>query len=110
MLMGMDIPLRAIQGLIASSVDILIHLGRLPSGKRKILEISELLEFDGTDYHWNPLFRYQVEKGEKGELQARELLVCTERLQSYGEYENYINGMERFHAQSRNVTEKEKTE
>ena len=34
-LMGMDMPLAAIQGLIASSVDILIHLGRLTTGKRK---------------------------------------------------------------------------
>lgn len=34
-LMGMDMPLAAIQGLIASSVDILIHLGDLLQGKER---------------------------------------------------------------------------
>jgi len=64
-LMGMDIPLRAVQGLIASAMDILIHLGRLSTGQRKILEIYELLDFDGQEYQMNPLFLY--ERGEDEE-------------------------------------------
>ena len=68
-LMGMDIPLRAVQGLIASAVDILIHLGRLSTGQRKILEIYELLDFDGQEYQMNPLFLY--ERGEDEEKEGR---------------------------------------
>lgn len=49
-LMGMDMPLAAIQGLIASSVDILIHLGRLTTGKRKILEICEIKDYSRAEY------------------------------------------------------------
>ena len=70
-LMGMDIPLRAVQGLIASAVDILIHLGRLSTGQRKILEIYELLDFDGQDYQMNALFLYdREEEGREGRLMA----------------------------------------
>lgn len=102
-LMGMDMPLRAVQGLIASSIDILIHLGRLPSGRRKILEISELLGFDGTDYRMNPLFRYQLKKGEQGNLQLVNEIVDNERLLSYGEFDNYKNALERFDGNEQKV-------
>ena len=41
-LMGMDIPLSAIRGQIASGIDIVVHLGRLRDRSRKVLEICEL--------------------------------------------------------------------
>ena len=105
--MGMDIPLRAVQGLIASSMDILIHLGRLPSGERKILEISEVLDFDGAEYRLNPLFRYRRGKSHGNFLQSENPLVNTDRLLSYGQYDNYINAMERFDACREEITKKE---
>nr|WP_330365475.1 ATPase, T2SS/T4P/T4SS family [Butyrivibrio hungatei] len=43
-LMGMDIPLPAIRGQIASGIDIVVHLGRLRDRSRKVLEICELLK------------------------------------------------------------------
>lgn len=104
-LMGIDIPLRAVQGLIASSMDILIHLGRLPSGERKILEISEVLEFDGTEYHLNPLFRFERRERAEGILRSEKLMVHTDRMLSYGQYDNYIKAMERFDACKKEVTE-----
>ena len=55
-LMGVDMPLRAIQGLIASSIDILIHLGRESDGRRRLMEMTELMGFDDYDYLMNPLF------------------------------------------------------
>nr|WP_026495383.1 hypothetical protein [Butyrivibrio sp. WCD3002] len=41
-LMGMDIPLSAIRGQIASGIDIIVQLGRLRDRTRKVLEICEL--------------------------------------------------------------------
>lgn len=41
-LMGMDIPLSAIRGQIASGIDIIVQLGRLRDKSRKVLEICEL--------------------------------------------------------------------
>ncbi|MDE5908713.1 MAG: CpaF family protein [Lachnospiraceae bacterium] len=40
-LMGMDMPLSAIRRQIASGFDLMIHLGRLKDGSRRILEIAE---------------------------------------------------------------------
>lgn len=96
-LMGMDIPLRAVQGLIASAVDILIHLGRLSTGQRKILEIYELLDFDGQDYQMNALFLYdREEEGREGRLMAAGRLSRTERLKDYGQMQAYLQAMEVF--------------
>lgn len=93
-LMGMDMPLRAVQGLIASSIDILIHLGRLPSGRRKILEICEIRGFDGQDYVMNPLFSYAPEEGKL--LKTGELFY-TDRLKGYHLYEKYCSFLEEYH-------------
>lgn len=106
-LMGMDIPLRAVQGLIASAVDILIHLGRMSTGQRKILEIYELLDFDHDDYMMNPLFVYDRKKeGEEGRLMAKGRLSATERLVDYGQMQVYTQAMEVFDAKY-SVWEKE---
>lgn len=40
-LMGMDMPLNAVRGQIASGFDLMVHLGRLKDGSRRVFEISE---------------------------------------------------------------------
>lgn len=40
-LMGMEMPLSAIRAQIASGFDLMIHLGRLKDGSRRVLEIAE---------------------------------------------------------------------
>lgn len=96
-LMGMDIPLRAVQGLIGSSVDILIHLGRLPDGGRRVFEICELIDYVDEEYRIQPLFQYQRSKGmQEGSLKAAGRMICTRRLEDYGELEKYERAMEEF--------------
>ena len=41
-LMGMELPLEAVRRQITSAVDVIIHLGRLRDGSRKVLEIAEV--------------------------------------------------------------------
>ncbi|MCR5093034.1 MAG: CpaF family protein [Lachnospiraceae bacterium] len=41
-LMGMELPLPAIRGQLASGIDIIVHLGRLRDRTRKLLEIAEI--------------------------------------------------------------------
>lgn len=93
-LMGMDMPLAAIQGLIASSVDILIHLGRLTTGKRKILEICEIKDYSRAEYDIRTLFQYQAGQTESLEMTGE--LFHTEKLKSYGQYENYCEAVRLF--------------
>lgn len=92
-LMGMDMPLGAIQGLIASSVEILIHLGRLTTGERRILEICEVKDYSRTEYIIQTLFRYD---GESSELRMTGELFHTEKMKSYGQYEAYCEAVKTF--------------
>ena len=90
-LMGMDLPLRAVRGQIASSIDLVIHLGRLKKGERRLLEIIELLGLEGENYLTHPLFLY-----EDGVLKAMDNLKKTYHLSAYGQRENYEKGMKSY--------------
>ena len=71
-LMGMEIPLEAVQRQIVSGIDILVHLGRLRDKSRMVLEINEIEDIKDGKYILNTLFKFN-ETGEsngsvKGEL------------------------------------------
>ena len=57
-LMGMEMPLVAIRRQIISGFDVVIHLGRLKDGSRKVLEIAEPVGFKGEEVEMHTLFRY----------------------------------------------------
>jgi pilus assembly protein CpaF len=63
-LMGMDLPLPAIRGQLASAIDLIIHLGRLRDRSRKLLEICEVTGLRDGYVVTSPIFRF-CEKGEK---------------------------------------------
>jgi pilus assembly protein CpaF len=63
-LMGMDLPLPAIRGQLASAIDLIIHLGRLRDRSRKLLEICEVTGLRDGHVVTAPIFRF-CEKGEK---------------------------------------------
>jgi pilus assembly protein CpaF len=48
MMSNVDMPLSAIRAQIASAVNVLVQVGRLTDGTRKITHISEVLGFDAT--------------------------------------------------------------
>lgn len=73
-LMGMDIPLEAIRKQIVSGMDIIVHLGRLRDGSRKVLEVSELVDCDRGKIRLNPLYLFE-EKGESLEGRVQGSLV-----------------------------------
>ncbi|MCQ2537216.1 MAG: CpaF family protein [Lachnospiraceae bacterium] len=62
MLMGVEVPLMAARKQIASAVDIMVHLGRLRDGSRKVLEISEVLGINDGDIELNPLFVFKEDE------------------------------------------------
>ncbi len=65
-LMGMELPLEAVKKRqIASAVDIIIHLGRLRDGSRKVLEIDEVTGIKDGQTQLNTL--YQFEEAEHSE-------------------------------------------
>lgn len=66
MLLGAPIPVSAIRRQIASAIDIIVQVGRLRDGSRKVLEISEVLEVEGDEIQLSPIYRFQ-EGGVKDE-------------------------------------------
>lgn len=61
MLMGIDLPLAAIQRQIASALDIIIHLGRLRDKSRKVLQIEEVLGYQDGGICTRTLFEFREE-------------------------------------------------
>lgn len=93
-LMGVDIPLRAVQGQIASSVDILIHLGRQKNGQRRLLEMCEVCGY-GEDYEINPLFSMEYVDNIP-QLVDNHLILKDRKLISSGQFEVYKKAMDDF--------------
>ena len=58
-LMGMDLPLPAIERQIASGLDIIVHLGRLRDKSRKVLEVTEVLGYWDGQIHLQSIYRYE---------------------------------------------------
>lgn len=88
-LMGMDLPLNAIRKQIVSGFDLMIHLGRLRDGSRKVLEIAEPLSVTGEEVQIQTLFRF-YETGEdkrgkvSGEVRKVGKLKYEEKLNAAG--------------------------
>lgn len=59
MMMGIDLPLQAIQRQIASALDIIIHLGRIRDKTRKVLSIEEVLSYSGGRIKTGRLYEFQ---------------------------------------------------
>ncbi len=62
-LMGMDLPLEAVQRQIVSGVDVLVHLGRMRDKSRKVLEVAEVTGVEGGQICLQPLFDYREGEG-----------------------------------------------
>ena len=76
-LMGMEIPLPAVQRQIACGIDILVHLGRLRDKSRKRLEIEEVLGYEKDGIRLHSLFSYR-ETGTQGQKITGEWMKCGE--------------------------------
>lgn len=87
-LMGMDLPLSAIQRQVASGVDIIIHLGRLRDRTRKVLEIVEVIGYEQGEIALATLYEFveYEEKGGKvlGKLEKRKALFHKEKWKAAG--------------------------
>lgn len=85
-LMGMELPLLAIQRQIAAGIDVIVHLGRLRDKSRKMLEIVEVLGYEEHEIKLQTLYEFQerevVDRRIKGEwvkvheMQKREKLLA----------------------------------
>ena len=96
MLMGIELPLIAIQQQIASALDVIIHLGRLRDKSRKVLEITEVLGYENGRIQLQTLYKFQEEGMEdgkiKGTLMKENEITQREKLLAAGYSETGIHG------------------
>ena len=55
---GMEIPIRAIREYIENAIHIVIHISRMADGKRKIVDISEVVGLEGDEIKLKPIFTF----------------------------------------------------
>ena len=69
-LMGMELPLPAIQRQIASGIDIIVHLGRLRDKSRKVLEVCEVVDYRDGEIILKTIYQYEETGEEDGRIQG----------------------------------------
>ncbi|MDD3205119.1 MAG: CpaF family protein [Lachnospiraceae bacterium] len=87
-LMGIELPIVAIQRQIAAGIDIIVHLGRLRDRTRKVLEILEVVGYEQGEIQTKSLYEFEEaeEKGGiiLGRLEKREALGHLEKWKAAG--------------------------
>ncbi|MCR4787029.1 MAG: CpaF family protein, partial [Lachnospiraceae bacterium] len=65
-LMGMEMPVSAIRGQIASGFDLMIHLGRWHDGSRRVLEVAEPVGIKDGNIIMNRLYKFVTSDEDPG--------------------------------------------
>ncbi|PTM54776.1 CpaF family protein [Desmospora activa] len=90
MMSGMDLPSTIIRQYIVGAVDLIIQIGRLPDGQRKMLEITEISEQPDGSIKVQDIFRFvQTNVNEEGQVEGYftatgKIPGCIDRLKAYG--------------------------
>ncbi|ROH92985.1 CpaF family protein [Stagnimonas aquatica] len=58
------------RGQIASSIDLFVHVARLPTGARKLMAVSEVIGLEGDGLQLRDLFRYDPVSGRRQDLRG----------------------------------------
>jgi pilus assembly protein CpaF len=56
---GLELPLKAIREQVASAIDLIVHMGRLRDGTRKVVKVSEVQGMEGESVVMQDLFVFE---------------------------------------------------
>lgn len=65
---GVELPLSSVRQQIASAVEIIIHLGRMQNGSRKVVQITEVIGINNMEYISNDLFTFNKSIEDNGKI------------------------------------------
>lgn len=91
-LMGMELPIAAVRQQIASGIDLIVHLCRLPDKSRRVVEITEIDGMEEGRICLHPLYRLAQE--DVWRLEEKDALHHTEKLAQAGLMEAYVQWRE----------------
>jgi pilus assembly protein CpaF len=60
---GMDLPARAVREQIASALDLIVHIGRLRDGTRRITHVTEVVGMEGQVVTLQDIFLFDYSAG-----------------------------------------------
>lgn len=87
-LMGMELPMAAVRGQIASGFDVFIHLGRMRDKSRKVLQICEVSGVENGEVILRALYEYVEDGLDDGKVTGqwirRGQLLAREKMQAKG--------------------------
>jgi pilus assembly protein CpaF len=66
MMAGMELPERAVREMIASAIDVIIQIERLPDGSRKVTSVQEVQGMEDRTIILQELFRYEPKLDAQG--------------------------------------------
>lgn len=69
-LVGMDIPLEAVRSQIVAAIDIMLHVGRLRDGSRKLLEVAEVVDYRQGEIILSSLYKFEEEENQNEEVRG----------------------------------------
>ena len=86
---GFELPMRAIRDQVAAAIDIIMHVDRMPDGRRVVTSVTELQGLEGDVILLQEVFAYRhvrsLEEKSAGELTATGLRPkCLDRLSTAG--------------------------
>ena len=79
-----NFPLEAVRKQISQSIDLFVHLARMPDGHRRVVEISEVTGIEKGEVQLSQLYKYTRGEG----LKRTEAVLCrSEKVEIMGELE-----------------------
>jgi pilus assembly protein CpaF len=91
LLSGAELPLRAVRDQIASAMDLVIHLSRMPNGERRVVSVNEVLGVADGEIRLAEIYSYNYSSPRAGNKQRAGNLAATghvptflKRLSDYG--------------------------
>jgi pilus assembly protein CpaF len=88
MLVGADLPLLAIRKQMVGALDLIIQIHRFRSGKRRIVQMSEVTGIQGDTITMQDIFLFQTETKDLG-LEERGVFKTTGMVPSFMERLKY---------------------
>jgi pilus assembly protein CpaF len=64
---GVEIPDRAVREQVASALNLIVHLTRLPDGSRRVTEISEVVGMEGSTITTQGIYEFDYQAGRDAE-------------------------------------------
>jgi pilus assembly protein CpaF len=59
---GYDLPIHAIRQQVASALDLIVHIERMPDGSRKVTQVTEVQRMEGDVITMQDLFSFEVDE------------------------------------------------